>query len=63
MFSCALREVAFECALQFGSDRHASCVAAFAFQEAGRESNVAADLVVVQYVADREREHFRDAEA
>ena len=63
MLSCALREVRFECAAQLRPDRHAARVAAFSFEEAGWESEVAADLAVVQHVADRKGEDFGDAEA
>ncbi len=55
VFSGALREVAIERTVQFGSDRYATRVAAFAFEEAGWESDVAADLAVVHHVADGER--------
>jgi hypothetical protein len=63
VLSRALRNVAFERAVQFGSDRHAAGVAAFSLEEAGWESDVAANVAVVHYVADRECEDFGDPEA
>ena len=47
MSPCALREVVFERAVQFGSDRHAAGIAAFSLEEAGWKSDVTADMAAV----------------
>lgn len=49
--------------MQFGSDRHAACVATFAFEEAWRECDVAADSPLVHHVTDGQGQNFGDAEA
>jgi hypothetical protein len=58
MFSGALCEVTLERTVQFGSNRHAARVAAFALEETGSESDMGADSAVVQHVPDGEREDF-----
>lgn len=63
MLSRALREVPFERAVQFWSDRHAAGVAAISLQKAGWESDVTANVAVVHHVVDREGEDFGDPEA
>lgn len=63
VLSGALAEVAPKCTVQFRADRHTARVATFAFEEAGWESDVGADLAMVQNVADFECEDFGDPEA